>query len=76
MAKTPFDRRFADPPSIALVRRILAVFVVAHVPLALWSGYRAIVRVQRLELREPPPEVRELSVEVRRDSRRPDDVRS
>ena len=50
MARRPFDSRFDDPPSIALVRKVLIVFVAVHIPLALWSGYRAIVQVQRLEL--------------------------
>jgi hypothetical protein len=53
MSSKPFNRRFADTPSIVFVRRALIVLVAAHVPLALWSGYRAIVQVQRLELRAP-----------------------
>jgi hypothetical protein len=48
-----FERRFADPPSIVFVRRVLIVFVAVHIPLALWSGYRAIIQVQRLELQSP-----------------------
>ena len=50
---TSFDRRFADPPSVAIVRKLLIALIVVHVPLALWSGYRAIVQVQRLELSAP-----------------------
>ena len=53
MSSKAFERRFADPPSIALVRKLLIAFVVVHIPLALWSGYRAIVQVQRLELHVP-----------------------
>lgn len=50
MGKRPFDRRFSDPPSVALVRKAIIAVVAVHVPLALWSGYRAIVQVQHLEL--------------------------
>ena len=51
-----FDRRYADPPSVVFVRKALIVFVAVHVPLALWSGYRAIVQVQRLKpLQQPKP---------------------
>ena len=32
------------------MRKALIVLVIVHIPLALWSGYRAIVQVQRLEL--------------------------
>src|SRR3712207_3931542 len=48
--KRSFDRRFGDPSSVAFVRKALIVLVAVHVPLACWSGYRAIVQVQRLEL--------------------------
>jgi hypothetical protein len=50
MSSRAFERRFADPPSIAFVRKALILLVVVHIPLALWSGYRAIVQVQRLAL--------------------------
>jgi len=50
VVKRPFDRRFDDPPSIAFVRKALFVLVAVHVPLACWSGYRAVVQVPRLEL--------------------------
>jgi hypothetical protein len=53
MTERPFDQRFTDPPSIAVVRKLLVVLVAVHVPLACWSGYRAIVQVQRLELQSP-----------------------
>lgn len=53
MTKRPFDQRLTDPPSIAIVRKLLVVLVAVHVPLACWSGYRAIVQVQRLELHSP-----------------------
>jgi hypothetical protein len=49
-----FDRRYADPPSVVFVRKALIVFVAVHVPLALWSGYRAMAQVQRLELLQQP----------------------
>jgi hypothetical protein len=99
MARRPFDSRFGEPPSIAVVRKLLLVFVAFHIPLACWSGYRAIVQARRLEvssaervvrggsavrvgvvssgrasvdmtlemiqwMRTPPPEVRELPVEI------------
>lgn len=48
-----FERRFADPPSIAVVRKILIALIVVHVPLACWSGYRAIWQVQQLEVTAP-----------------------
>ena len=51
--KTSFDRRFPDPPSVAIVRKLFIALIVVHVPLALWSGYRAIVQVQKLELNAP-----------------------
>jgi hypothetical protein len=51
--KRPFDRRFGDPPSVAVVRKLVIVLIAVHVPLACWSGYRAIVQVQRLELSAP-----------------------
>lgn len=50
---TAFQRQFGDPPSVALVRKVLIALVVIHIPLALWSGYRAIVQVQKLELSTP-----------------------
>lgn len=50
---TRFVPRFDDPPSVVFVRKALIVLVAAHVPLACWSGYRAIVQVPRLELSAP-----------------------
>ncbi len=32
------------------MRKVLVALVIVHIPLALWSGYRAIVQVQRLDL--------------------------
>jgi hypothetical protein len=51
-------RLLEDPPSVRFVKKAIVVFVALHVPLALWSGYRAIIQVQRLEL---VPAARQLS---------------
>ena len=72
MSSRAFERRFADPPAIALVRKALIILVVVHIPLALWSGYRAIVQVQRLALYDGGSTVR---VDVVSSGRGPVDVR-
>jgi len=49
---------FCDTTSMLVLRRLLVPLLVIHVVLALWSGYRAIVQVFRLELQVTQPLVR------------------
>ena len=43
---------------MAVLRRVVIVLFSVHVVLGLWSGYRAIVQVFRLDLRVPQPVLR------------------
>ena len=50
----PFDDpRLREPRSTAVLRRLLAPFIVVWITLAAWSGFRAIVQVFRLEVDVP-----------------------
>lgn len=50
----PYAERLGrEPASYRLVRRAIAVVVAAHVPLALFSGYRALVQVYDLDVARP-----------------------
>ena len=76
-----FSEVHREPLFMTWLRRTVVCFVGIHVVLSMWSGYRAIVQVYEFGpavvratafgssqfLRTPPPEVRELTVEIRPD---------
>lgn len=58
----PRTGRFGEPASYRVVRRGVIALVSLHAVLALWSGYRAIWQVWRLEVRISTPVVHAGSV--------------
>ena len=58
----PFDHGiFAEPRSMLWLRRIILPVIGIHLVLAMWSGYRAIVQVFKLDLQLPSSDLREQS---------------
>ena len=54
MPATTFAERTRDPAVYRLLRKATLVVVAVWIPLAAWSGFRAIVQVFRLDLVAPP----------------------
>ena len=53
MPAITFAQRTRDPATYRVLKRVTLAVVAVWLPLAAWSGYRAIVQIFRLELHAP-----------------------
>ena len=49
------DRRWRDPPVVRVVKRAVLGVLAVHALLALFSGYRAVWQIWRVDVRAPGP---------------------